>query len=241
MLLTKSRVSVAVFALISFLLAFTVLGVAERASADNAAGSISDASFGNTTSGNVVDAWDWNAQGTEMTVTLRLAAARANTVFGVEVFVDPAANDTNASPNPGKPVTTQYLGTYGAFVTEQTVCFIFTTSKQAIKGTNNVGIHLISNDTAKTSLMVSPAPLNTNLLTSGSTCIDLASADSTTTTTPAPTATPTAAPVATPTAKPPTTGDFTPGSGLLMTVLLAGFILIAAGGAYLLQSRHSRV
>jgi len=240
MLLTKSRVSVAVFALFSLFLAFAVLGVAERASADNAAGSISGASFGDTTSGNTVDAWDWNAQGTEMTVTLRLSAARANTVFGLEVFVDPAADDVAASPNPGKPVQTQYLGTYGAFVTEQTVCFIFTTSKQAIKGTNNVGIHLISNDTAKTSLMVSPAPLNTNLLTSGGSCIEVESADPTPT--PALTSpTATAAPVATPTAKPPATGDFTPGSGLLMTVLLAGFILIAAGGAYLLQSRHTRV
>ena len=196
---------------------------------------ISVAGFGNTTVGNVIDAWDWNAQGTDMTVNLLLNPAWANTVFGMEVFVAPAAGDA--------PVQTQFLGNFGPFPTGRTLCFIFTTSKQAIKSVpTSVGIHLIG--TAKTDVKLSsPAPLNTGLLTAGAPCIEAESADPTPTPTasgPAPT--PTRPPAtATPTSRPPGTGDFTPGSGMLMALLLAGFVLMTAGGAYLLQTRPSKV
>ncbi len=184
------------------------------------------AGFGDTTVGNVVDAWDWNAQGTDMTVNILLNAAWANTVFGMEVFVNPIASEA--------PVQTQFLGTFGPFPTGQTMCFIFTTSKQAIKSADTpVGIHLLGND--QTVLLVSPAPLNTGLLAAGAQCIEAESSD------PTPTPTSSSAPGATPTAKPPVTGDFTPGSGMLTALLLAGFVLITAGGAYLLQTRPSRV
>ncbi|MDA1216485.1 MAG: hypothetical protein O2812_06390, partial [Chloroflexi bacterium] len=67
------------------------------------------AGFGDTTVGNVIDAWDWNAQGTDMTVNIMLNAAWANTVFGMEVFVNPIAGEV--------PVQTQFLGTFGPFPT----------------------------------------------------------------------------------------------------------------------------
>ena len=45
----------------------------------------------------------------------------------------------------------------------------------------------------------------------------------------------------TPTATPraPVTGDVSPGSGMLLALILAGFLLIAAGGAYLTQARRA--
>ena len=46
--------------------------------------------------------------------------------------------------------------------------------------------------------------------------------------------------VATSTPKAPPTGDFAPGSGLVLALTLAGFLLITAGGAYLTQSRRLR-
>ncbi|MDO8749896.1 MAG: hypothetical protein Q7K03_01955 [Dehalococcoidia bacterium] len=228
MLLTKSRISVAAIAIISLLLAFTLFRVAERASADNALGVI-PGGFGDTTVGNVVDAWDWKASGANMFVYLRLDPATwAGKVFGMEVFVAPAVG--------AAPVQTQYLGSFGAFPTGQTICFAFTASKQPSNAPNNVGIHLIKNDQAKTSLLVSPGPLNTGLLNMNVTCAEAESAE--------PTPTPTkAGPAPTPTAtvKPPVTGDFTPGSGMLMALLLAGFVLITTGGTYLLHTRPSRV
>ena len=38
----------------------------------------------------------------------------------------------------------------------------------------------------------------------------------------------------------PVTGDYAPGSGLLLALVLAGFLLIVAGGAYLAQARRAR-
>ena len=49
---------------------------------------------------------------------------------------------------------------------------------------------------------------------------------------------PQVAPISTP--KAPATGDFAPGSGLVLALILAGFLLITAGGAYLTQSRSAR-
>lgn len=46
--------------------------------------------------------------------------------------------------------------------------------------------------------------------------------------------------VGTPTPIPPPTGDFAPGSGLVLALILAGFILILAGGAYLTQNRRAK-
>ncbi|MEK7777141.1 MAG: hypothetical protein AAB303_00760 [Chloroflexota bacterium] len=236
MLLTKSRISVAAIAIISLLLAFTLFQVADRASADNAAGVI-PGGFGDTTVGNVVDAWDWKSQGANMFVYLRLDPATwANKVFGMEVFVAPAAG--------GAPVQTQFTGSFGAFPTGQTICFAFTSSKQPSNAPNNVGIHLIKNDQAKTSLLISPGPLNTGLLNTNVTCAEAESAEPTPTPTkaaPTPTPTPSAAATPTPTTKPPVTGDFTPGSGMLMALLLAGFVLITTGGAYLIHTRPSGV
>jgi hypothetical protein len=51
----------------------------------------------------------------------------------------------------------------------------------------------------------------------------------------------TATPTATATAEAPPTGDFAPGSGLLLGLILVGFLLIAAGGTYMAQSRRSEL
>ncbi len=242
MLLTKSRVSVVAIAIISLLLvlAFALLRQAAPASASNAGGTIPSVGFGDTTVGNVVDAWDWKANGADMNVYLLLSTATwANKVFGMEVFIDPIATSN--------PVTTQYTGGFGPFPTGQTICFSFTSSKQPVAG--KVGIHLIKNDQAKTDLLISPAPLNTGLLNKSAPCIQAESdAPTPTPTAAAPTATPTPKPTATvapsatptPTTKPPVTGDFTPGSGTLMGLLLAGFVLMTAGSAYLLRTRRAR-
>jgi len=57
--------------------------------------------------------------------------------------------------------------------------------------------------------------------------------------TPTPTVTPTPEPAPTATLLPPTPGDVAPGSGLLTGLLIAAFILMAAGGYYLRSSRQS--
>ncbi|MBI4199718.1 MAG: hypothetical protein HY535_04520 [Chloroflexi bacterium] len=57
------------------------------------------------------------------------------------------------------------------------------------------------------------------------------------------TATPTppvVAPTPTPTARPPVTGDIAPDSGLMLALLLAGFLLLTAGGTYLVQLGRRR-
>jgi len=46
--------------------------------------------------------------------------------------------------------------------------------------------------------------------------------------------------VGTPTPEAPPTGDFVPGSGLVLGLIIAGFLLITAGGAYLTQARRLR-
>ncbi|MBI4201537.1 MAG: hypothetical protein HY532_00280 [Chloroflexi bacterium] len=53
-------------------------------------------------------------------------------------------------------------------------------------------------------------------------------------------ATPTATPTATATPKPPGTGDFAPGSGLMLGLLLVGFLMVAGSTAYLLQTRKTK-
>ena len=44
----------------------------------------------------------------------------------------------------------------------------------------------------------------------------------------------------TPTAIAPSTGDWAPGSGLILALVLAGFLLVIAGGTYLTQARRAR-
>ena len=56
---------------------------------------------------------------------------------------------------------------------------------------------------------------------------------------PAPQVAPPSAGTPTATPRAPVTGDVTPGSGMLLALILAGFLLIAAGGAYLTQTRRA--
>ena len=44
----------------------------------------------------------------------------------------------------------------------------------------------------------------------------------------------------TPTPVPPPAGDFSPGSGALIALMLAGLLLVVVGGAYVLQTRRTR-
>lgn len=221
MLLTKSRFSVATIAIISILLALALFRVADRASADNAAG-VLPGMFGDTTNGTLLLGWDWKAQDSNMALYLFLDPTwPGNPVSSAEVFVTPAAGEA--------PITTQFLGNFGPFPTARTLCFVFTTTKPAPPGTL-VGIHLRNSTNAVT--VISPSPINQGLINYAAPCVEAESAD--------PTPTPTKRP-ATPTAKPPVSGDFTPGSGMLMALLLAGFVLITAGGTYLLQTRPSGV
>ncbi|GEM_PF-1720435 len=60
------------------------------------------------------------------------------------------------------------------------------------------------------------------------------------TATPTPTRTPTATPTRTPTPGLPSTGDFTPSSGMVLGMLIAGFLLVVGGSTYLAQARKSK-
>ncbi len=160
--------------------------------------------------------WNWDTAGTTVKVDFNIDASLDGQIVEIEVFVEPTTGTT--------PIHTQRLGNFGAFPTGQSLSFNF------IHGTDltgsTLGIHLMERVggtpvlvVASNTVGVVPLPIAGPL-------------------TP-PTATPSVfVPLPTVTPEPPPTGDFAPGSGLLLGLMLVGFLLIAAGGTYMAQHRR---
>jgi hypothetical protein len=232
MLLTKSRISVFAGFILFFALALFV--VIDRASADNAAGALPTA-FGNTA--NSTSEWNWQGSGNSGKIDIYLGSGLSN-VYSIEVFVEPDISTAAQLKNEHKPVHTQKMGNFAAFPTEQILTFNFTSTKVLNKSTpTKVGLHL--HDKAGATVLISNAPLdqgNVDYL-STPTPVTVQSAPAPAATPPAVVAVATAVP--TPTAAPPATGDVTPGSGLLLAMMLAGLVLIGAGGTFLAQTKQA--
>ena len=215
MLLTKSRISLISIGLI-FLMGLATFLLVERASADN---------MGASNSENHLVVWNWNTSGTTVQVDFNIAAGLDSDIVEIEIFVD-AVSDTD-------PIHTQRMGNFGPFPTGQSLSFNFLHGTDITSST--LGIHLLERVGGVSVLVAASSVVGT---------VPLPIADPLTppTPTPAPTSTPTPAPTSTPTPapepEPPPTGDFAPGSGLLLGLMLAGFLLIAAGGTYMGQHRR---
>ncbi len=213
MLLTKSRISLVSIGLI-LLIGFILFLATNRAGAD-----VGDHQHwaGTLDPGLVV--WNWDTSGTTVKVDFNIDASLDGQIVEIEIFVEPTTGTS--------PIHTQRMGNFGAFPTDQSLSFNF------IHGTDltgsTLGIHLLER--------VGGAPVRvvaSNLVD----VVPLPIAAPLTPPTPTPT---TGAPPPTMTPEPPPTGDFAPGSGLLLGLMLAGFLLIAAGGTYIAQHRRSEL
>ena len=216
MLLTKSRISLISIGLIHLMGLATFLLV-ERASADN---------MGASNYENHLVVWNWNTSGTTVQVDFNIDASLDGDIVEIEIFVD-AVSDTD-------PIHTQRLGNFGPFPTGQSLSFNFLHGTDITDST--LGIHLLERVGGASVLLVASS-------TVGVVPVPIAAPLTPPTPTPAATATatvsvptPTVAPEPEP--EPPPVGDFAPGSGLLLGLMLAGFLLIAAGGTYMAQHRR---
>ena len=98
MLLTKSRTQVLTFGIILLVLGLTILQLAHRVSASNAVGAIPGA-FGDNAGLKDPIGWSYTPQGTDVRVNLYLDNLWTGKVFGLEVFIDPAANNPMSCVN----------------------------------------------------------------------------------------------------------------------------------------------
>ncbi|MFC1935272.1 hypothetical protein ACFLX9_00675 [Chloroflexota bacterium] len=218
MFLTKIRAPIVATVFIVLLGFVLALG---QASADDAAGSIPSGDFGDNTAANDPIGWEWEGSGNDIRIDIFLDDAWADLVYGIEVFVEPDATAAAILQNEDKPMHVQRMGNYGPFPTGRSLCFVFSTTRQA---EDSVGIHLTDMD--EDDILISDGLQNLVPFTPASTC---ASAQPT----------PQAVGTPTPTPEAPPTGDFAPGSGLVLALVIAGFLLIIAGGAYLTQARRA--
>ena len=217
MLLIKNRIPIVATVLV-LIMGFVL--VLAQASADDATGSIPSGEFGDNTDVNDPIGWEWESSGNQIRIDIFLDDAWAGLVFGIEAFVNPESS-ADALRNEDEPMYVQRMGSYGSFPTGRSLCFVFSTSRQVVN--DAVGIHLVDRD--GDDILISDG-LHDNLdLTPASTCTS---------------AQPTPQVVRTPTPGAPPTGDFAPGSGLVLGLIIAGFLLITAGGAYLTQARRLR-
>ena len=213
MLLTKSRISLISIGLI-LLMGLATFLLVERASADD---------WGASNDENHFVVWNWDTSGTTVQVDFNIDASLDGDIVEIEIFVD-AVSDTD-------PIHTQRMGNFGPFPTGQSLSFNFLHGTDITSST--LGIHLLERVGGASVLVAASSVVGT---------VPLPIADPLTppTPTPAPTSTPTPAPTVAPEPEPepPPTGDFAPGSGLLLGLMLAGFLLIAAGGTYMAQHRR---
>ena len=232
MVLMRNRIPIIATGLI-LLLAFSLLFFAERARADGATFPFDSNSGDN---GNVT--WNWTNVGSAVRIDFQIHANKEGQVFEIEVFLDPSTGTPNNATirNRGKPIHSQKMGSFGPFPTARGLSFIFSSTPTLVSG-SLLGLHLHGPNDAI--ILTSATQLNDAVDTSG---IEPFASPLT----PPPPAKATATPTPTPTPTPvvvvlPPTGDVSPSSGLLMGLLLAGFLLILAGGTYLAQSRRNRV
>jgi len=229
MVLMRNRIPIIATGLI-LLLAFSLLFFAERARADGATFPFDSNSGDN---GNVT--WNWTNVGSAVRIDFQIAAAKEGQVFEIEVFLDPSTGTPNnlTVRNPGKPIHSQKMGNFGPFPTARGLSFIFSSKPELVSG-SLLGLHLHGPNDAI--ILTSATQLNDAVNTSS-----IEPIASPLTPPPPAKATPTPTPTPTPVVVLPPTGDVSPSSGLLLGLLLAGFLLILAGGTYLVQSRRNRV
>jgi hypothetical protein len=234
MFLTKSHTPMAVATLILIMGLLMLFVAGPRANADNADGPI-PGSFGNVSQTHT--GWSWSGSGTNGQINVFLGSTLAGNVFEIEVFVEPDTSTAAVLQGDHKPAHTQVMGNSGAFPTGELLTFGFTTTKNLNTSSSKVGIHLMGRDSNgdETRLGTSNAPVNSNLLVAPAAPASLVYAPALAAE-PWPTPTPTPVPTPTPTPVPPPTGDWAPGSGLILAMILAGLLLVVAGGVYLTQS-----
>ena len=239
MLLTSSRIPIIITGLIAFF-AIVLLFTVGQVNAGDSTGEVTDAADFEDGLGMAAGSdWNWTGQGNQMKVVVFLAPA-LNNITEIEVYVEPTTTDI-------KQVFSQRPTAGGAFPTGVNIAFIGTVpaTRQIgagapfvvggvlplVPGTTIVGIHLV--DSTDTDIVRSAAPPSNGLvdLTTPATAPPPADEDKVF-----------AEPLVTPPpeASPPPTGDLAPGPGLVLPILLVGFLLILAGGVYLARDRRLR-
>lgn len=242
MVLTKYRVPTKiVYAFTALFLAFLVS--TGMASAGNSTGALSDTSaFENSKAMAAGTGWNWTGEDDNIKVAVYLKSD-LTTISEIEVFVG------SAIASGSKPSFSQKVTSGTVFPTGTNIVFtgkIAGLSAGLVPGTTKVGIHLVN--ASDTDVVQSAAPANTSLVDvtvkvagpAGATASAIAQPANTPV--PAPTAVPvpTAKPAPTATPVPPPTGDVSLNSGLAITAVLIGFLMIFMGGMYTVRSRKAK-
>jgi hypothetical protein len=205
------------------------------ASAGNSTGALSNvANFENSKAMASGTGWNWTGEGDNIKIAVFLASG-VSTISEIEVFVG-AGIASASTPSLSQKVTS---GT--VFPTGTNIVFtgkITGLTAGLNPGTTKVGIHLVN--ASDTDVVQSAAPANTGL-------VDLSEkiawpAGTTTSAIAQPANTPVPAPTAAPTATPvlPATGDLSLNSGLAITAVLIGLLMVSMGGIYTIRSRKAR-
>lgn len=246
MLLTRSRIPILALGLIA-LFAFVLLFTGKQVDAGDSVGDVTVvAGFEGVLGIGAVPAaagteWVWTGQGDQLKMVVFLGAGLTN-IAEIEVFVQPTILNT-------QPVFSQRPTAGGVFPTGTNIAFIGTvpTTRQIgagdpfvvggvlplVPGTTIVGIHLVDVDDNDIVQSATPTAVPVSAdITSPASAPPSEDGGGPVIAQPLPTA------EAQPTPTPPTTGDLAPGSGLLLPILLVGFLMILAGGVYLARDRR---
>ena len=246
MLLAKRRIPIAVMGLIALfalVLLATVYPVNAEDARDNLDTNPSAFEDGIPITG-AATGWNWLSEGDLIKVGVFLGPALTN-IGEIEVYIEPTTTGT-------QPVFSQAPTAGGVFATGVNIVFtgIVPNTRQItgqtdpidasdvlplVQGTTKVAIHLVDTPgTTGTDVRRSSAPLNTGLvdLTVQTAPITTERSIAEAISTPIPTPTATAVPAE--------TGDITPGSGMLIAMMLAGLLLIGAGGVYLARPHRAK-
>jgi hypothetical protein len=186
-----------------------LIGTSNGATTDNAALHVVPAALG----------WNWTGQGNQLKVVVDIDATMAP-VTKIDVFVNNAATPSfSQSPTAG-----------GAFPAGVDIGFIGTVAGLATPltpGVTPVKIHLVGANGLDIVRSANPANIGLVDMTTPAAAPPAADEDKVF-----------AEPLPQPTPMPPPTGDLTPGPGLVLPILLVGFLLILAGGVYLARDRR---
>ena len=229
MLLAKRRIPIFMAGLIA-LFAIVLLISIERVNAGSSVGTLPDANFEEGLGMGAGTGWNWTGDGNQIKVAVVLDAA-LTTIAEIEVFVGDSVTTSTA------PALSQRPTAGGTFPTGVNIVFAGTISgltAALVPGTTKVGIHLAT--AADADVVRSATPTNTGL-------VDLTVPVSAPTTTKPPVV---AQPVGSPTPVPPTdtptppaAGDVAPSSSVLLSIMLAGLLLVAVGGVYVVGFRKA--
>ena len=235
MILAKRRIPIIIAGLIA-LFAVVLLVSIERANAGNSTGVLVappaiSTDFEDGLGMGAGTGWDWTGEGSQIKVGVFLAAA-LTTIAEIEVFVGDSVTTSAAASLSQRPTAG------GTFPTGVNIVFAGTISgltTALVPGTTRVGIHLTT--AADADIVKSSAPTNTGL-------VDLTvPASAPTTTKPPVIAQPVGSPTPVPptdTPTPPAAGDVAPSSSMLLSIMLAGLLLVAVGGVYMVGFRKAK-